>query len=131
MSVFGNYAPGQVADAAEKFISKMDEGELARAIEQSERTMSAASRSQLVEAIFEAFRHRGESSDDVVEGAGTTMDAVHNGDQSAVRALLTYANTNAGLLKEATTALIERHPMVTGELDPSLARGIAQRLPGR
>ena len=131
MSVFGNYAPGQVADAAEKFISKMDEGELARAIEQSERTMSATARSQLVEAIFEAFRHRGEYSDDVVEGAGTTMDAVRNGDQSAVRALLTYANTNAGLLKEATTALIERHPMVTGELDPSLARGIAQRLPGR
>lgn len=131
MSVFGNYAPGQVADAAEKFISKMDEGELARAIEQSERTMSAAARSQLVEAIFEAFRHRGESSDDVIEGAGTTMDAVRNGDQSAVRALLTYANTNAGLLKEATTVLIERDPLVTGELDPLLARGIAQRLPGR
>lgn len=131
MSVFGNYAPGQVADAAEKFISKMDEAELARAIEQSQRTMSATARSQLVEAIFEAFRHRGESSDDVVEGAGTTLDALGSGEQSAVRALLSYANTNAGLLKEATTGLIERHPMVTGELDPSLARGIAQRLPER
>lgn len=131
MSVFGNYAPAQVADAAEKFISKMDEGDLARAMEQSERTMSGSARSQLVEAIFEAFRHRGESSDDVVEGAGTTLDAVRNGEPSAVRALLTYAKTNAGLLKEATTALIEHDPMVTAELDPSLAHGIAQRLPER
>jgi len=128
MSVFGNYAPGQIADAAEKYISKMGEADLARAIEQSEANMSASARSYLVEAIFEAFRHRGESSDDVVEGAGTTLDAVHRGEASAVRALLQYANANAGLLKEATTGLIERHPLVTAELDPALANGIAQRL---
>lgn len=128
MSVFGNYAPGQVADAAQKFISKMDERELATALEQSARAMSSASRAMLVEAIFDAFRHRGESSEDAVEGAGTALGAARGGEESAVFALLQYAKNNPGLLKEAAVSLIQEQPLVVAELGPALSDGIALRL---
>ena len=128
MSVFGNYASAEVADAAEKFISKMDERDLAAAIEESERTMSAQGRAQLVEAIFDAFRHRGESSEDAAEGSGASLEALARGDESAVRALIEYAKNNAGLLKEAAIVLIERRPAIVSELAPSLAGGIVRRL---
>lgn len=128
MSVFGNYASAEVVDAAEKFISKMDERELTVAIEQSERAMSAQGRALLVEAIFDAFRQRGESSEDAVEAAGTTLDAITRGDGSSLRALMEYAKSNAGLLKEAAIVLIEQRPEIVSELAPALADGIAQRL---
>lgn len=128
MSVFGNYASAEVVDAAEKFISKMDERELTAAIEQSERAMSAQGRALLVEAIFDAFRQRGESSEDAVEAAGTTLDAITRGDGSSLRALMEYAKSNAGLLKEAAIVLIEQRPEIVSELAPALADGIAQRL---
>ncbi|HEV3155000.1 MAG TPA: hypothetical protein VGZ02_14420 [Candidatus Baltobacteraceae bacterium] len=128
MSVFGNYASAQVVDAAEKFINKMDERELASAIEQSERTMSPGGRTLLVEAIFDAFRARGESSEDAAEGAGTSLGAIELGEPQAMRALIEYARTNTGLLKEAAIALIEREPPVVSQLSPQLANGIAQRL---
>jgi hypothetical protein len=128
MSAFGNYASAQVVDAAEKFISKMDERDLAVAVEQSERGMSAQSRALLVEAIFDAFRQRGESSEDAVEAAGTTLEAIRSGDESAVRTLLTYARNNAGLLKEACIVLIEVQPAIVAELAPALSDGISRRL---
>jgi hypothetical protein len=131
MSVFGNYASAEVIDAAEKFISKMDERDLARAIEQSERTMSSIVRSQLVESIFDAFRARGESSEDAAEGAGISLEAISNGNSEAVRSLLDYARTNPGLLKEAATMLIESYPESISQLSPELANGIAQRLQDR
>jgi hypothetical protein len=127
MSVFGNYASAEVVDAAEKFISKMDEHDLAAAVEQSERTMSPPSRALLVEAIFDAFRQRGESSEDAAEAAGTTLDAIAR-DESAVQALLRYANSNPGLLKEAAIVLVERHPDIVSQLAPAIADGIARRL---
>jgi hypothetical protein len=128
MSAFGNYASAQVVDAAEKFISKMDERDLAAAVEQSERGMSAQSRALLVEAVFDAFRQRGESSEDAVEAAGTTLEAIRSGDESAVRTLLTYARNNAGLLKEACIVLIEVPPAIVAELAPPLSDGISRRL---
>lgn len=128
MSGFGEYGGAQVVDAAEKFISKMDERDLASALEQSERTMNAQSRSVLVEAIFDAFRGRGESSEDAAEGAGTTLEAIARGDARAMQALIEYARSNAGLLKEAVTAFIERDPGLLAQLSPQLANGIAQRL---
>lgn len=128
MSVFGNYASAEVVDAAEKFISKMDERELAAAIEQSERAMSSQGRALLVEAIFDAFRQRGESSEDAVEAAATTVDAIARADESALRALIEYAKSNAGLLKEAAIVLVETNPEIIPELAPALADGIAQRL---
>ncbi len=128
MSVFGNYASGEVIDAAEKFISKMDERELASAIEQSERTMSGGGRALLVEAVFDAFRQRGESSEDAAEGAGTTLDAISRSDGEAVQQLLSYARANPGLLKEAAIGLVERDPSILEQLSPQITGGIAQRL---
>lgn len=128
MSVFGDFASAQVVDAAEKFISKMDEQELALAIGQSERTLSADGRTLLVEAVFDAFRQRGESSEDAAEGAGTTLEAIQRHDEEAVRKLLTYARANPGLLKEAAIGLIEREPGIVAQLSPEIAGGIKQRL---
>jgi hypothetical protein len=128
MSVFGNYAPAEVIDAAEKSISKMDEADVAAAIGQSERTMNAANRALLVEAIFDAFRARGESSQDAAEAAGTTVDAIGTANSQAVHALMDYARANPGLLKEAAIVLIEQHPEIAGELAPSLSGAIAARL---
>ena len=131
MSVFGKYASGQVIDAAEKFISKMDEHELASAIEQSERTMTVDGRALLVEAVFNAFRQRGESSEDAAEGAGTTLDAISHTDGEAVRKLLAYARANPGLLKEAAIGLVERDPAVLEQLSPQITLGIERRLSER
>jgi hypothetical protein len=128
MSVFGNYASGEVIDAAERFINKMDERDLASAIERSERTMSADGRALLVEAVFDAFRQRGESSEDAAEGAGTTIDAISRSDAGAIQKLLAYARENAGLLKEAAIGLVERDTAILDELSPEITGGIAQRL---
>ena len=128
MSVFGNYGSAQVIEAAEKFINKMNERDLASAIEQSQRAMTPGGRALLVEAIFDAFRARGESSEDAAEGAGTSLSAIEGGEAQAMHALIEYARTNTGLLKEAATALIERQPSVVAQLSPELANGIAQRL---
>ena len=131
MSVFGNYTAAQVVEAAEKFINKMDERELGRAVAEMEHALSGSARADLIEAIFDAFRQRGESSEDVAEGAGTTLDAIRNNVPEAVSALLAYALTSPGLLKEATTSLIERRPAIVSELSPMLAEGIANRLVNR
>lgn len=128
MSVFGNYASAQVVDAAEKFISKMDENDLASAIEQSERGMLPGGRELLIEAIFDAFRARGESSEDAAEGAGASLEALCNADPASIAALIAYGRANAGLLKEAAIALVEREPGIVAQLAPVLADGIAQRL---
>lgn len=118
----------EVIDAAEKIISKMDEGELASAIEQSERTMSADGRALLVEAIFDAFRQRGESSEDAAEEAGTSLEAIQRYDSDAVHKLLAYARTNQGLMKEAAVGLIELEPEMLAQLPPEISAGIRKRL---
>ncbi|HLI96463.1 MAG TPA: hypothetical protein VKT72_10310 [Candidatus Baltobacteraceae bacterium] len=128
MSVFGNFASDEVIDAAEKVISKMDESALASAIERSEQTMSPQGRGLLVEAIFGAFRQRGESSEDAAEGAGASLEEIQRHDSNAVRKLLTYARANPGLLKEATVGLIEREPDMLEELSPEIAGGVRERL---
>jgi hypothetical protein len=130
MSVFGNFASDEVIDAAEKFISKMDEGNLASSIERSEQTMTSQGRGLLVEAIFDAFRQRGESSEDAAEGAGTTLEAIGRYDSDAVRKLLAYARANPGLLKEAAVGLIEREPDMLAQLSPEIAGGVRERLQG-
>jgi hypothetical protein len=130
MSVFGNFASEQVIDAAEKFISKMDEGNLASAIERSEQTMSERGKGLLVEAIFDAFRQRGESSEDAAEGAGATLEAIGRYDTGAIHKLLAYARANPGLLKEATVGLIEREPDMLAQLSPEIKSGVRERLQG-
>lgn len=131
MSVFGNYAAAQVVEAAEKFINKMDERELGLAVEESEHRLSGSARTLLVEAIFDAFRQRGESSEDAAEGAGTTIGALAANEPAAIAALIAYARTSPGLLKEATTNMIEREPEIVAQLSPMLSEGIAKRLVNR
>jgi|SRR5579884_1910841 len=128
MSAFGQFASEQVFDAAEKFITKMDEGALASAIEHSERTMNAQGRTLLVEAIFDAFRQRGESSEDAAEASGAPLEAILRYDRDAVHRLLAYARANAGLLKEAAIGLIERAPQMLDQLSPEITGGIHRRL---
>ena len=125
---FGNFAPVQVAQAAEKFIGKMDEAVLARALAQSQTQLTPAARANLVEAIIGAFRGRGESSQDAAEGAGTTLDSLEAGDPQAVDALMRYARENPGLLKDAATKLIARDPQILRQLPPELGDGISQLL---
>lgn len=131
MSFFGSYSSSDVIDAAEKFIAKMDENELAAAIGTSEPKMTGDGRKALVESIFDAFRGRGESSEDAAEGAGTTLDALARKDGSAIACLLNYAHQNAGLLKEAAITLVEQHPQFIAELPPALVDGISLRLERR
>lgn len=128
MPSFDNFGAADVLDAAEKFVGKMDEGELGTALAQSERAMPSPVREALVESIFDAFRQRGESSEDVAEGAGTTVDAIASNGTDGMDALLRYARTNAGVLREATTLFIENNPAYVEHLSPVLTEGIARRL---
>jgi len=128
MSHFENFGAAEVLDAADKFISKMDEGELRSAIAQSERTMAGAVRQALVESILDAFRQRGESSDDVAEGAGTTVESFDGNAGKGMDALLQYAVANPGLLREATSLFIENHQQYIEQLGPAVTDGIAARL---
>ncbi|MBV9269798.1 MAG: hypothetical protein JO165_01800 [Candidatus Eremiobacteraeota bacterium] len=128
MPSFDNFGTADVLDAAEKFVGKMDEGQLGVELAQSERAMPSPVREALVESIFDAFRQRGESSEDVAEGAGTTIDAIASNGHGGMDALLKYARTNAGVLREATTLFIENHPSYMHHLSPALTEGIAKRL---
>ncbi|MFN2529251.1 MAG: hypothetical protein ABR584_11115 [Candidatus Baltobacteraceae bacterium] len=128
MSLFGTHSPSDVADAADRFISKMDEDDLAKDIAAHQAAMSEDSRKALVESILDAFRGRGESSEDVAEAARAGLEAMQNGDIPAVAALLLYVNENTGLLKEAAMTLIEEHPDLVVHLPTRLVDGISARL---
>ncbi len=128
MPVFGKSCRTDIVEAAERFIAKMDERALARALAQSEPTLPPDSRAALLEAIFDAFRRRGESSEDAVEAAGTTLDGIDRGEAPAIAALLRYAGDNPGLLREATVALVEREPDLIARLPRDLIDGISRRL---
>ena len=64
-----------------------------------------------VEALFDAFRERGESSEDAAEGRrAPRWRASRQRDDRAVNALLEYARTNPGLLKRTTALFVEHRP---------------------
>ena len=128
MSLFGSYSPSAVVDVAEKFISKMDERRLADDIAATQATMSLDGRKALVESILEAFRGRGESSDDVAEASQTSLEAMQSGDVHAVSALLAYVQQNTGLLKEAASLLIENDPQMVAHLPSTILAGISAKL---
>ncbi len=128
MSSFGASGPSDIATAADKFISKMDESQLAEAIERHQATMQVAGRRALVASILDAFRHRGESSEDVSEAITTGVDSLENAEVLAVAKLLRYVGENAGLLKEAVTSLLEDHPEMLPYLPMTLVDGISARL---
>lgn len=127
MSMFGTN-PGNIAEVAEKFIARMDERNLADEIALHQPAMPAQGRCALVESIFDAFRHRGESSEDVAEAAHAPLEALQRGEVSAVALLLAYVQQNTGILKEAASSLIENDPSMLASLPGTIVQGISAKL---
>jgi hypothetical protein len=117
-----------LACAVEKLLAKMDETDLAAFYEHELASMPPSVTHAFVGALFAAFRDRGESSEDAVEGAGTTLESIDQNDAEAVRALLAYARGNPDLLKEATTIFVERSPELVATLPAEVRNALAERL---
>ena len=128
MSHLGNVPADVLVGAVEKLVAKMDDGDLAEVYERDLATMPAEAFGAFVEAIFDAFRGRGESSEDAIEGAGTTRESIERRDTPAVNAFVAYAGTSPGLLKEATTLFVEQRPELVTSLPSALQIAIAERL---
>jgi hypothetical protein len=128
MSHFGNVPAESIVDAVEKHVAKMDEGELASLLIDAVVTMPDVAKASLVSSIFDAFRDRGESSEDAAEGANARLAELESGDGRALAALLNYARENTGVLKEAMTLFAEQHTAQIDALPRSLIDAIAQRL---
>ena len=128
LSHFGNVPADVLVGTIEKLVAKMDETELASAFWSELPSMPANASDAFVEAMFDAFRDRGESSEDAVEAAGTTLAGVGNRDADALSNLIEYARTNPGLLKEAVVLLAEDHPECIDALPTSLRTALAERL---
>ena len=128
LSHFGNVPADVLVGTIEKLVAKMDETELASAFRNDIPAMPADASDAFVEAMFDAFRDRGESSEDAVEEAGTTLDGVGSRDTDALSNLIDYARTNPGLLKEAVVLLAEQHPEFIDALPSTLRTALAERL---
>ncbi len=125
---FGNVPPGMLVGAVEKLLAKMDENVLAGYYERDLSLMPPEVTRTFSEALFGAFRDRGESSEDAAEGAGTTLESIERNEPEAVRALLTYARSNTGLVKEATSIFVEARPDLVATLPAGLRDALAERL---
>jgi hypothetical protein len=125
---FGNVPADMLAGAVEKLLAKMDEADLAAFYERELSTMPPDIVAAFCEAVFTAFRERGESSEDAAEGAGTTLDAIAAGEHGAIRALLGYALGNRDLLKEATTLFVAQRPDSIASLPAVVRDALAARL---
>jgi len=128
MSQFGNVPAESLVDAVEKHVAKMDEAELASLVAAQVAVMPTDAVRALAESIFNAFRDRGESSEDAAENAGTSLESIERGDLQAVATLIAYARQNTGVIKEAVGLLAEEHRDVLSTLPRTLLDGIAQRL---
>ncbi|MBV8491400.1 MAG: hypothetical protein JO199_12815 [Candidatus Eremiobacteraeota bacterium] len=128
MSHFGNVPADVLVGTVEKLVSKMDEGDLASVFERDLSAMPGEAFGTFVEAMFEAFRGRGESSEDAVEGAGTTLSGIEGRDRGAVDAFVHYARSSPGLLKEATALFAAQRPDLVADLPAALRSAIAERL---
>lgn len=128
MSPFGNVPADVLVGTVEKLVAKMDETDLAAVYARDLAAMPADAFGAFIEAMFDAFRERGESSEDAVEGAGTTLESVAQRDDGAVVALIDYARSNPGLLKEATILFVEQRPELVATLPQTLYGAIAERL---
>ena len=125
---FGNVPADMLAGAVEKLLAKMDETDLAAYYQRELTTMPADVVGAFCEAVFTAFRERGESSEDAAEGAGTTLDAIGGRDAAAIGALLRYALESPDLLKEATTLFVAQRPDSIAALPAAVRDALAERL---
>jgi hypothetical protein len=127
---FGNVPADMLAGAVEKLLAKMDETDLAAFYESELATMPSDVFHAFIEAMFGAFRERGESSEDAAEGAGTTLESITRREPGAMQALLAYARSNPDLIKESTTLFVTRRPDLITILPTVLREALAQRLAG-
>ncbi len=125
---FGNVPADMLAGALEKLLAKTEESELASFYARELLTMAPDVYDAYVEAVFEAFRERGESSEDAAEGAGTTLESISRREDGATDSLVRYARSNPDLLKEATTLLVQEHPELVATLPEALQHALAERL---
>ncbi|MFY9718037.1 MAG: hypothetical protein WAK16_00190 [Candidatus Cybelea sp.] len=125
---FGNVPVEVLAGAAEKLLAHMDEADLAAVYEREFSTMPSDAYAAFVEAVFEAFRERGESSDDAAEGAGRTVESITRRENGAPGALLIYARSNPDLLKEATVLFVSKRPELIAALPAAFRDALAERL---
>ncbi|MEO9171126.1 MAG: hypothetical protein ABI282_10525 [Candidatus Baltobacteraceae bacterium] len=128
MSLFGNVPAQTLVDAVEKHVAKMDEAKLALLVQDGVGTMPLAALRALVASIFDAFRERGESSDDVAEGSHAQLERIEDGDRESIRALVAYASENTALLKEALIVFAQEHGPHVAELPKALTDAISERL---
>lgn len=125
---FGNVPADVLVGAVEKLLSTMEESDVAAVYERELSSMPPQAFDAFIEAVFSAFRERGESSEDAVEGAGVTLDGIESRDSRAIAAFVAYAQTNPGLLKEATTIFVEERPDLVSGLPAVLRGALADRL---
>ncbi len=128
MPPFGNVPAQTLVDAVEKHVARMDDAALADVLRGGVSTMPHDALHALVASIFDAFRDRGESSEDAAEGANAALDRLEGADVHAVAALIDYAQVNPGLLKEAMAHYAEEHPSDLGRLPAPLVDGITGAL---
>lgn len=128
MPPFGNVPAQTLVDAVEKHVARMDDAALADVLRGGVSAMPQDAVHALVASIFDAFRDRGESSEDAAEGSNAPLDRLEAGDARAVAALVDYARVNPGLLKKALTLYAEEHAAHLGALPAPLVDGIAGAL---
>ncbi len=104
----------------------MDDAELTSLLRNGIGEMPEPALRALVASIFDAFRDRGESSEDAAEGAETPLDAIERGERRAVDALVRYAGENTGLLKEAIALFEESHAEKVPALPEPLQTGSSE-----
>ncbi|HTU71245.1 MAG TPA: hypothetical protein VMF11_13120 [Candidatus Baltobacteraceae bacterium] len=124
----GNVPAQTLVDAVEKRVARMDDAALADVLHGGLPSMPHGAVAALVASIFDAFRDRGESSEDAAEGANASLDRLVGAEPPAVAALVDYARGNAGLLKEALTHYAEEHAAQLSGLPAPLVAGIADSL---
>jgi len=124
MPPLGNVPAQTLVDAVEKHVARMDDAALADLLLGGVTAMPHDALRALVASIFEAFRDRGESSEDAAEGANAPLDQLESADGHAVAALIGYARVNPGLLKEAMTHFAQGHSREIDGLPSSLLNGI-------
>lgn len=128
MSLFGNVPADALVDAVEKHVTTLDDDHLAALLRGGVDSMPVSTRSALVQSIFDAFRDRGESSEDAAEGADASLAQIEAHEPAAIGALVGYARANAGLLEDALMRMAEDHRDQLGGLPSALLDGIAGAL---
>jgi ABC-type transporter Mla subunit MlaD len=128
MSLFGNVPADALVDAVEKHVATLDDDDLAALLRGGLQSMPPLAIDALVQSILDAFRERGESSEDAAEGAEAPLAAIEARDPAAVGALVSYARANAGLLEDALARFAQDYRDQLADLPAPLVRGIAGAL---